>query len=209
MQIDNINNIFGYYKKIFMYKLTLYKKIFDHTYDPNNFPWWNEIGDKIILGAIPLKNYKHDTILKDKEHVKYIITILDKFEIDTITYISEPVTEEIWKYNDIEQKIVNAPDFMPIELNELHELVLYIKKCIDIIGDGNDKIYIHCKSGHGRSALVVMAFLMSKYGMTPDNAYTYVKNKRSVVNINSGQYESLVNYRNKYLMYYIDIANQI
>lgn len=48
-----------------------------------------------------------------------------------------------------------------------------------IVGGG--KVLVHCQMGQSRSAAVVIAFLMQKYGITFEVAFAYVKKKRELV----------------------------
>jgi predicted protein tyrosine phosphatase len=50
----------------------------------------------------------------------------------------------------------------------------------------NRQVLVHCRAGISRSASVVVAHLMLRYGMTPDEAIDAVKHARSCVNPNSG-----------------------
>jgi hypothetical protein len=183
------DNIY-YCRKYLYYRISLYKKLLECTYYPEDCPWWSEIIDGIILGAIPLKNYYHDYILVNEENIKCVLTILEPFEIDTITYLSQPVSQEDWTKYSIDQKIINSEDFGPLKLKDLHEAVLYLEQCVS----SKKKIYVHCKAGHGRSAMVTIAYLIKNHGMSLDEAHIYTKDRRSTVNINRQQYESLKEY---------------
>ena len=54
-------------------------------------------------------------------------------------------------------------------------------------------VYIHCKAGVGRSASIIVAFLMKKYNMTLDCAIEHVKKYR-YINIGYGQKKALKEY---------------
>lgn len=194
--INLVYDNYYYYKKYFLYKLSLYLNIIEHYYDPIYSSWWNEIIDGIILGAIPLNNYNHDDILVNEENVKYILTILDPFEIETITYISQPVKPEDWTMNNVIQKIISSSDFEPLKIDDVKEGVSFIEDCINKMKKGNEnkKIYVHCKAGHGRSAIIIIAYLMKNHGMNLTDAYTFTKNKRNTINLNQLQYDSLAEY---------------
>lgn len=45
------------------------------------------------------------------------------------------------------------------------------------------KVYIHCNAGVGRSAVITVAYLVHQNSWTLRQAYTYVKEKRTVVSI--------------------------
>ncbi len=56
--------------------------------------------------------------------------------------------------------------------------------------DRKIKVYIHCKNGHGRAAVLFSAYLI-KNGMSIDKAVEYLKAKRPTVHLNGVQMEAL------------------
>ena len=67
---------------------------------------------------------------------------------------------------------------------------------IDIFISTNQSIYVHCKEGISRSATIVIAYLMRKQKITLEEALTFVKEKRPVINPNMGFIFSLKQYEN-------------
>lgn len=55
-------------------------------------------------------------------------------------------------------------------------------------------VLVHCRGGRSRSPAVVVAFLMKNRGMTFDEAYKAVRNKRGVASINKGFVRQLAAY---------------
>ncbi|CAF0730367.1 unnamed protein product [Brachionus calyciflorus] len=55
---------------------------------------------------------------------------------------------------------------------------------IDEVRQMNGKILVHCAMGISRSATIVIAYLMSRYKMSLNSAYSYVKQKRPEINPN-------------------------
>ncbi|GBP00334.1 Dual specificity protein phosphatase MPK-4 [Eumeta japonica] len=53
-------------------------------------------------------------------------------------------------------------------------------------GIGRGKVLVHCHYGVSRSATLVIAFLMRKYEMSFERAFSYVKYKRKFINPNHG-----------------------
>jgi len=53
----------------------------------------------------------------------------------------------------------------------LPKLVIYLDKCLDL-NDGN--VLVHCYAGRQRSAILIAAYLVYKYKMTPEEAYNYI-----------------------------------
>lgn len=60
------------------------------------------------------------------------------------------------------------------------------------------RILIHCQAGVSRSATIIIAWLMKAYGMSRDEALTFLRSRRSIVNPNEGFMRVLAQYE-KYL----------
>ncbi|XP_062590846.1 uncharacterized protein LOC134252389 isoform X2 [Saccostrea cucullata] len=58
----------------------------------------------------------------------------------------------------------------------------------------NSKVLVHCKMGISRSASTVMAYLMKEHRMSRQEAYDYVKEKRSCIMPNSAFWKQLETY---------------
>ena len=58
----------------------------------------------------------------------------------------------------------------------LREAISFIDKNIK----SGKKVFVHCQQGKDRSPTIVMAYIMSKYGVTFDKAFTFVRSKRMV-----------------------------
>ncbi len=54
-------------------------------------------------------------------------------------------------------------------------------------------ILVHCVSGISRSASIVIAYIMDKYKMNYDQAFSYVKTKRTTIRPNTNFVEQLNN----------------
>lgn len=68
----------------------------------------------------------------------------------------------------------------------------YFNETYDFIE--HDVTLVHCFAGISRSSTIVIAYLMKKYRMTYDQAYTYVKNKRPIIMPNNGFINQLLHY---------------
>lgn len=53
------------------------------------------------------------------------------------------------------------------------------------------KVYVHCRNGHGRSPTLVVAYLVKYRGMSLDDAYRFIKEKRPESHIEETQREAL------------------
>lgn len=79
-------------------------------------------------------------------------------------------------YNYFQIPLVDHDDF---------DIAQHFKSTIELI-DSNTPIFVHCKRGVSRSASIVLAYLMWKNKMSFDEAFNYLKQKRSVVLPNAG-----------------------
>lgn len=139
--------------------------------------WWDEVDDCIILGAIPFSG--DVSKLKDLD-VKCIINLCAehrgpvhlyrKFDID---YYQLPVIDFICPGLEIIKKSVSI-------------IEQYTKK--------DDKVYIHCKAGRGRSATIVFCWLVSKKHYDAQQAMNLLISKRHQVNRKLYKREVVKNY---------------
>lgn len=60
----------------------------------------------------------------------------------------------------------------------------------------NEKVLVHCHAGMSRSVTVVLAYLMKFEGFTLNNAYDFVKQKKSNISPNFSFMEQLVQFEN-------------
>lgn len=72
--------------------------------------------------------------------------------------------------------VVNAEDNVGMKPEEIEAGVEALKKAID--ANDNQAVYLHCKSGVGRSATVLAAYLMKYKNMTLDEAIETVQRDR-------------------------------
>lgn len=79
-------------------------------------------------------------------------------------------------------------------LKEMDNVTSFIHS---LISKGNN-VLVHCRAGVSRSASVVIAYLIRYYGMTPRDAYSYVKNRRPIINPNPGFIRQLNHYFSLY-----------
>ncbi|MBI2889055.1 MAG: dual specificity protein phosphatase family protein [Candidatus Liptonbacteria bacterium] len=70
------------------------------------------------------------------------------------------------------------------------QLALGIAMLLELISH-KQKVYVHCKNGHGRAPTLVAAFLIAERGYAPEKAIALLKSKRSSVHLQPGQEEML------------------
>lgn len=58
--------------------------------------------------------------------------------------------------------------------------VAWITKQIE---EADSRVYVHCNAGRGRSAVVVLCYLMSTHGWTAEEAFEFVLAKRQIAKL--------------------------
>ena len=148
--------------------------------------WWTQIaekqGAKLILGAIPLAEHKREI---KKLGVRSFLTLLEPHE--RVHSLVMPLFAE--PKSEFGQKIIEAEDVRPLSSEQIQQGVDYIRGELE----AGRSVYVHCKAGVGRSASVVLSYLMLeavKNG-TPyrdvKEAYRALKKLRPQVNLNKRQ----------------------
>lgn len=57
--------------------------------------------------------------------------------------------------------------------------------------EAGQKVYVHCRNGHGRAPTMVAAFLIKKRDMAPEEAIEFIKSKRPEIHLEGTQKEAL------------------
>lgn len=138
--------------------------------------WWHEITPDLFLGGIPLANHDHLKGVK-KLGVKSILAVLDDIEVNIETFFSTPVREKDWTSEGISYRRLRCSDMQAMTLQELKDSVEWLH---EQIAKGK-LVYVHCKAGRGRSAMIVIAYLIRYHKMTLAKAKAFLRSKRSLV----------------------------
>ena len=91
----------------------------------------------------------------------------------------EPKKIDVGALADIEWKHIQTPDYKGVNLMLVDEGADWVAKQIK----AGKNVYVHCKSGKGRSATVVAAYLMKYHGYTFKEVQAYIRGKRKWVSI--------------------------
>jgi len=104
----------------------------------------------------------------------------------TVGYCMRPLFTSEFKYKVI-----------PVSDSAQSKLCKYFDECTEFINEAlqTGTVLVHCFGGVSRSPSVVIAYLMRYCNLNFSNALAYVKDKRSVVNPNSGFLNQLKNYQ--------------
>lgn len=114
------------------------------------------IEDKAFFGSFP----SQDTVnILEKNGVRYFIDLTIHNENKTSSYTT--------KYNYIKYPIKDRK--IPDNWKTFAKLVLDICDIVQKLKE-NEKIYIHCKGGHGRSGILVACILCQYYNITVEES---------------------------------------
>lgn len=151
--------------------------------------WWHEIKPyRIVLGGIPLEDLGHGKKLSE-EGIQSVLSMLEPFEKEP-GLRRKPMKKEDWCLLDILNEEIPARDFLPLLKEEIHQGVAFLSTEME---KGN-KVYVHCKAGRGRSASVVIAYLMKTYGFSFEESFNKVYSERPYIKINYYQKEAILDY---------------
>jgi atypical dual specificity phosphatase len=132
--------------------------------------WYTRIDEHCILGAMPMRhNYLK---IVEKENVKAILTLNEDHELEY------SLTKAEWAELNVDHMQIAVEDYVGVANLE------QIKKGIDFIykhKEMNNTVYVHCKAGRYRSALMVACYLIRAKQMQPQEAIDYLKKVRPIV----------------------------
>lgn len=156
--------------------------------------WCTPITNNIVLGALPLAH--HIQMLKDLK-VNSVLTLVEEFERKQ--GLIHPLSKTELESAGIDNLELPSPDFIGVPLETIRKGVEYMHKKIT----NNDIVYVHCKAGRGRSATLVVAYLL-KYGAdegltfkTVKKAIDFVKKIRPQISLNANQQAAITLYWEK------------
>ncbi len=172
--------MYRHWKEIF-YESSLLFIALRNLFKPRKYPWWNEIDEKLLLGAIPIKEKDH----LQKIQTGAVLTLLEEFELENRWPFTTAISAEEWEKNNVQTLRISAVDIEGVKLEEIDQGVEFIRQQI-LKGR---TVYVHCKAGIGRSATVVACYLL-KYGLangkkfdSPEEVSDYVFKKRNQVRL--------------------------
>ena len=123
--------------------------------------WWSHVDDGTILGALP---FSSDVASLQAEGVRAVVNMCEEY--------AGP--EEVYERAGIVQLRLPTIDFTAPSLEHLKRGVAFIEQYVSA-GQG---VYVHCKAGRGRSATMMLCWLVATKDMTPEEAYAFLLKKR-------------------------------
>ncbi len=128
--------------------------------------WWDALTEEpILLGALP---FSRDVPQLQEEGVTGVINMC----------IEYPGPKSAYEKSGIEQLWLPTVDFTPPNIDDIRQAIKFIERHQK---DGG-KVYVHCKAGRGRSATVVLCWLMYRRGFTPEEAAVWLARQRPHIN---------------------------
>lgn len=151
--------------------------------------WWTKIEPfNLYLGALPLKNEGHLEKISELG-VTDVLSLVESFEMKD-GWVNTPVKGQDWEGKGISFKQIQAADFLPLKQEEIEEGAQHLNT---LLQQGRT-IYVHCKAGRGRSASIVIVYLMKFQGFSFDKAFELVKEQRPQINLNDQQRGAILEY---------------
>lgn len=132
--------------------------------------WYTRIDDFTVLGALPMKrNYKE---IIAAENIKGVISMNEDHEL------AYSITKEKWTEQGVDFKQVPVLDYIgTADLEQIKTSVEFINS----YREKNQSVYIHCKAGRYRSALIAACYLINNEKFTPEQARDHLKTLRPIV----------------------------
>ncbi|XP_013404192.1 phosphatidylglycerophosphatase and protein-tyrosine phosphatase 1-like [Lingula anatina] len=90
-----------------------------------------------------------------------------------------------WQKLGVEQLRLSTTDLTPPSVQDLTKGVNFI------LDAPEGSVYVHCKAGRSRSATLVACYLMKVHNWSPEEAVSFIKDKRPHVMILPSHYEVL------------------
>jgi atypical dual specificity phosphatase len=182
-------------RKKVCYVATMYFNTFKNLLGKH--AWSNKINDNLILGSIPLENKKHPKEFKEKMKVTDVLSLNENFELETKTFVSQPVIKESWDKEGVNFRHIPMEDVTTDSLEKINQAADFIEE----VAKKNGNVYVHCKSGVHRSAAVVVCYLVKYKKFTAQEAINHVKEKRPLADVK-------LSYIHQYQGYLHDLANK-
>lgn len=126
---------------------------------------WDWVDDQVLLGVVPSRK---DLRLLAKMGVGAVVNMCEEFGGDTDELAACSLTQLYLPTMDYHSPTTQ-------------DMVAGVRFMREQIASGK-KVLVHCKAGRGRSATLVVCYLMAAHGLSADEAFARTKKARSHVN---------------------------
>ena len=158
----------------------------NNSNNSNNSNNMDEIVPGLWIGNMVAANDLHS--LK-KNNIKYIFNI--SRDIPNFYEISKNFKYYNFQVDD--SLLIKDFDLMT------HNLAILVNEFDTRLRKKNGSILVHCYAGRQRSAIVVAAYLVFKYNMTPEDACQYILTRRP----EAFHYNTSINFKDSLQKYYL------
>ncbi|CAI8019909.1 Phosphatidylglycerophosphatase and protein-tyrosine phosphatase 1 [Geodia barretti] len=138
--------------------------------------WYDRVDDTVILGALPFRSQTKELV--EREKVTATISVNEWYEIQFFTN-----NKKEWEAHGVTQHWFETVDFQPPSLDNIREGLEVINQ---VKASGNS-VYLHCKAGKGRSAVVAACYLIKDRNLSVGEAIDFLRSKRPQISINKFQ----------------------
>ncbi len=135
-------------------------------------PWFSPITDSLTLSACPL--LEHVEKLKAQGYGA-VLSLVEPSEVEPHLF-GVPAKPEDWRKAGIEFLNLPNPDMTPVRDEDVERGVEFLHRNISL----GRRVLVHCQAGVGRSASIVICYLIKHGRMSPSQAVALVNSKRSI-----------------------------
>ncbi len=161
--------------------------------------WYSKVHPWAILGAIPLHNKAHIKALQE-QGVGAVLSLVEDHEAETSSLLSAPVLQSEWQMHGIEYLRVPVSDLTAPSMEKIKRGVEFIERQ----ATANKITYVHCKAGRGRSATLVICYLLKRHikeikqfsgeADVVSKAIAYVRRQRPQIFLTAAQKQAIYAY---------------
>lgn len=128
-------------------------------------------GPKLVLGSMPLAKAQLEELACQHRNKLAIVSLNASWEL----VLKEPELKTM----GIEFLRLPTPDFFAPSLKDIEQGIAFIEEQLQ----AGTSVLCHCHAGRGRSAVVVICFLMKHCCMNLIDAFTHVKARRKIARL--------------------------
>lgn len=118
--------------------------------------------------------------------------VLERLGITSIVNVSSNIPN--YFENTFDYKSIPVDDTFNADIGKWFEEAA---RFIDAVKNSKGRVLVHCQAGISRSATICLAYLISRYRLRLDEAYEYVKKRRSVISPNFNFMGQLLNWESE------------
>lgn len=175
------------YRARVYHKLSLTGMHILNVFNPTTINWWDEVGDDVILGAMPLSQAHLESI---SEVAGAVLSLNLPLEFEGVGLLPPPIQSAAYKAAGLAHKILPVIDRGVPSHAQIREALEFIAT---EVAKGH-KVYVHCMAGRGRSATVVLIYLMVNKGLSYEEARALLRESRYIAAPNHSQVATVKTY---------------